>query len=73
MTNDRKREIRELKKSQFIQDGSLVNNVLVKRQAAWADRLRSATNATQLYQQYKDSPEQFWMTFAEYKKTRRSS
>ena len=71
MTPKARVEIKQLEASQLVQDDVLAQTVLIKRSVALADKLRSARNATKLYQHYKSSPEQFRMTFAEFKKTRR--
>lgn len=70
-TRNERMEIKQLEASQTTQDELLVKNTNIKRRNAWEGKLRSATAATKLYQQYKNSPEQFRMTFAEFKRSRR--
>jgi hypothetical protein len=68
-----KLEIKQLQKLQALQDDCLKQADLLNRRSVWAENLKKAKNATNLYQRYKNSPEQFKMTFSEYKRRQRSS
>ena len=69
----RKLEIKELQKTQQCHDECLKQADLLTRRTVWAGNLKKAKDATNLYQRYKNSPEQFKMTFSEYKRRQRSS
>ena len=66
--HERRREIQKLKASQDFQDDLIIQDDSIKRRAAWAEKMRSATRATQLYQKYCGSADRFTMTFLEFKK-----
>ena len=60
-------------KSSSAQDQLMNQKDASNRRKSLEDNLRKAQNATKLFQRYKNSAEQFRMTFSEYKRLHRHS
>jgi hypothetical protein len=73
MTSKARVKTKKAQKARKSKDKLLIYNDLLVRRVVWAENLQKAKKATKLYQQYKNGPEQFRMTFAEYKRRSRSS
>jgi hypothetical protein len=73
MTSKARVKTKKAPKPRKSKDKLLIYNDLLVRRVVWAENLQKAKKATKLYQQFKNSPEQFKMTFSDYKRRQRSS